>query len=134
MSWLVFGVGEGDLLIPVEETRRGKSDLKCPYCGGLLTAKKGLKVAWHFAHSGETCRQTSGDRELPVLPYYNRFDLRMAGKYHSVLCKLWANFGDGLFSKPVHCEVLKAKGCIELNSYKQKWQFTKLGKLAVGAL
>ncbi|MDB9315641.1 competence protein CoiA family protein [Spirulina sp. CS-785/01] len=136
MSWLQFGVDESDLLIPVEEVRRGKTDLKCPYCGGLLTAKKGKIMAWHFAHSEETCRQM-GERDLPTLPYYHRFDLHLSGEAYKNLLTLWEKHRRGGFGQPTYSAELEAKGCIKENPYigiHGAWQIDKLGKLAIGGL
>ncbi len=135
--WLKFGVDERDRLIPIDEVRRGKTSLGCPYCGGLLTAKKGKIIAHHFAHTGETCRQTSGDRDLPTLPYYDKFDLHLSGEAYEVLLDLWERYEERGFNRPQkRGGELARSGCIRENEYRRygKWEFTKLGKLAVGSL
>lgn len=135
--WLKFGVDERDRLIPIDEVRRGKTSLGYPYCGGLLTAKKGKIMAHHFAHTGETCRQTSGDRDLPTLPYYDKFDLHLSGEAYAVLLDLWERYEERGFNRPQkRGGELARSGCIRENEYRRygKWEFTKLGKLAVGSL
>lgn len=57
--WLAYGQNEHDEFIHVSEVTRGKSALACPYCGGLLTAKKGRVKAHHFAHTGATCKTSN---------------------------------------------------------------------------
>lgn len=117
--WLQFGVDGNDRLIPVEEVRRGKTELMCPYCGGLLTAKKGKVLAHHFAHTNETCRQVGRDRDIPTLPYYDRFDLHLGGKAWAELKELWKAYGcEGKgFSQPANRAELLAVGCIKFNEW-----------------
>ena len=40
--WLAYGVDDHQALVAIDEVPRGKSPLRCPYCGGTLTAKKAL--------------------------------------------------------------------------------------------
>ena len=42
--WLRYGVNQDNNLVAIEDSPRGKTDLRCPYCGGKLTAKKGRIV------------------------------------------------------------------------------------------
>ena len=49
--WLEYGIDPDGEMIFIESRRRGKTDLKCPYCGGALTAKKGAIKNHHFAHT-----------------------------------------------------------------------------------
>lgn len=130
--WLTFGEEENHNLVPVSQVSRGKSSLRCPYCQGLLTAKKGRVLAHHFAHTGETCRQVSGDRQFPVLPCYDKFNLHLSGKAYQELLELHE---DGFYQPECYRE-LEWKKCIEFNEYRTryKWQLTKLGKMARGSL
>jgi len=63
--FLTYGCDESGDLIHISTVVSGaKAGLKCPYCQGLLSAKKGEILAHHFAHLKESCRAT-----LPDLPY-----------------------------------------------------------------
>ncbi len=61
--WLAYGLNTKEEIIHVSEVKRGKSALACPYCGGLLTAKKGRVKAHHFAHTSKTCK-TAGSYDF----------------------------------------------------------------------
>lgn len=74
MAFLVFGQ-RGDDLIFIDDVKRGKSNIKCPYCGGLLVAKKGKIMAHHFAHDKESCLQSSNNNIYKQLPLYECFKL-----------------------------------------------------------
>jgi len=130
--WLQFGQDSNHNLVPVSQVSRGKTQLRCPYCKGLLTAKKGTAIAHHFAHTDQTCRQVQDPRTLPVLPCYDKFDLHLSGKAYQELIELSE---DG-FYEPENTKELLWRGCIEFNEYRTryKWQLTKLGKMARGSL
>ncbi len=66
--WLRYGVNQDNNLVSIEDSPRGKTQLRCPYCGGELTAKKGSKKEHHFAHSGETCSQVVGGKVAKLSP------------------------------------------------------------------
>ena len=51
--WLEYGIDPNGKMIFIESRRRGKTDLKCPYCGGALTAKKGSIKNHHFGGNAE---------------------------------------------------------------------------------
>ncbi len=40
--WLRYALHDNGELVYIEQVPRGQTDLRCPYCGGLLTAKKGF--------------------------------------------------------------------------------------------
>ena len=75
--WLKYGIDAENALIAIEDVPSGKTSVKCPYCEGGLTAKKGKIKEHHFAHTGETCRFVAGRdrREIPVLPLYDNFNI-----------------------------------------------------------
>ncbi len=58
---LPYGWKDG-YLIHISEVQRGKTNLVCPYCEGILLAKKGKKLAHHFAHVGASCQQSYAAR------------------------------------------------------------------------
>jgi T5orf172 domain len=130
--WLQYGINRDGALVAIDSVRRGQTDLKCPYCGGFLTAKKGRIKEHHFAHIGETCRAVAGDRDIN-LPMYDRFNLHLSPKEFEALQKLYSG-------KTIDRKLrsrLKNRELIEWNDYKGRsggYEFTKLGKIPVGAL
>ena len=89
--WLRYGVDANNTLVAIEDTRSGKTNLGCPYCGNKLIAKKGRVKQHHFAHDGETCNLIikREPRDLPTLPLYDSFDIFLTGKELEQLKKLW---------------------------------------------
>lgn len=139
MSWLIYGLNSENMLISVEQVPSGRTLLRCPYCSGKLTAKKGQKKAHHFAHSHVTCQAVERqDEELPILPLYNRFNLNLTVKEFQELMQLWEKYGSEKISYPgPKKDRLIAKGCIQWNEWIGRYggyEFTKLGKIPVGAL
>ena len=131
--WLRYGVSLDNCLVSIDEVGRGSTNLACPYCGGPLIAKKGYKKEYHFAHASETCKETSGDRQLPQLPAYDKFNLCLSSNQVHELNQLWAKYNDGLIRCSVDDELVKLN-FIKYIRFKDAYQFDKLGKLVVGAL
>jgi hypothetical protein len=74
--WLEYGLDLRGSLVHIAGTpERGKTRLRCPYCQGDLIAQKGDKIAWHFAHVGDTCLPTMRKDDVPILPLYHDFSL-----------------------------------------------------------
>lgn len=138
--WLRYGVDDDNTLVSIEDVGRGKTYLKCPYCGGDLTAKKGHRKEHHFAHSEETCREVASrsERSVPTLPLYNNFNIWLTGKELLYLKQLWDRYGwkDKTIDKYDVLQVFNREGLLEYNEYRRHpgYQFTKLGKIPVGAL
>ena len=141
MSWLKYGIDADNLLVAIEDVTSGSTSLMCPYCRGTLTAKKGRIKAHHFAHTNETCRevQQRNNRDLPTLPLYDRFNIFLSGKELEHLQKLWQRYGCNN-RKISRSNVLPAflnEKLLEYNDFMGRgggYQFTKLGKIPVGAL
>ncbi|MCB0034539.1 MAG: hypothetical protein KDE51_10990, partial [Anaerolineales bacterium] len=76
--FLEYGVNEHNVMVHISNTGRGRVPLSCPYCGMELIARKGKKLAHHFAHDGETCREVA-TREGVQLPAYDSFGLSLSG-------------------------------------------------------
>ena len=89
---LKYGRDEDETLVSIEDVSRGKTSLKCPYCGKGLTAKKGKIKEHHFAHNGETCGPVKY-QEFPVLPLYDTFNIHLSGKDLEQLKLLWKEYG-----------------------------------------
>ena len=137
--WLRYGVNQDNNLVSIEDSPRGKTDLRCPYCGGKLTAKKGRVKEHHFAHDGETCREVaSKSREAPNLPLYDSFNISLTGKELEHLKQLWDKYGcidKGIYESEIKSVFVK-KDLLKYNDYRLRgrYEFTKLGKIPVGAL
>ncbi|MGV0104757.1 Competence protein CoiA [Nostoc sp. DSM 114160] len=135
--WLKYGVNEEGILICIEDIKRGKTSLKCPYCNSGLTAKKGKVKEHHFAHQGETCRPIA-KREFPTLPLYDNFNIQLSGKDLAQLKLVWQEYGAKNYpisSYLVTPSLLKA-GMLRKNVYMKPpaYEFSDLGKIPVGAL
>ncbi len=126
--WLQYAVNDSGELVYIEQVKRGRTDLHCPYCGGLLTAKKGELVAAHFAHSGETCRQVDRDQDIG-LPAYDNFNLHLPGKVIQAL-------HDWDIDRPVSYTLLLHYDLVSRNNFApmNSWQLTKRGKVPLGQL
>ncbi|WP_449416092.1 GIY-YIG nuclease family protein [Phormidium nigroviride] len=137
--WLRYGISPDKSLVPIEDVPSGKTQLKCPYCNGELTAKKGRRKEHHFAHTSETCREVSrSDRLLPTLPLYDNFNIWLTGKELQQLKNLWNKYGvkDRGIDESEVPKILITEKLLERNIYRYsgEYQFTKLGKIPVGAL
>ncbi|MEA5622804.1 GIY-YIG nuclease family protein, partial [Nostoc sp. UHCC 0251] len=135
--WLKYGVNEEGILICIEDITRGKTSLKCPYCNGELTAKKGKVKEHHFAHNDQTCRPVA-NREFPTLPLYDNFNIQLSGKDLAQLKLLWQEYGAKNYpisSYLVTPGLLKA-GILRKNVCltPPEYEFSDLGKIPVGAL
>ncbi|MBD2184803.1 GIY-YIG nuclease family protein [Planktothrix sp. FACHB-1355] len=137
--WLRYGVSPDKTLVSIEDVPSGKTQLRCPYCDGELTAKKGRRKEHHFAHTNETCREVDRDsRSVPYLPLYDNFNIWLTGKELQQLKDLWNRYrikDKGIHESLVPKILIKEK-LLERNTYRYggEYQFTKLGKIPVGAL
>jgi len=136
--WLRYGVNQNNNLVSIEDSpRRGKTQLRCPYCGGELIAKKGYRKEHHFAHIGETCREVaSKNREAPNLPLYDNFNISLTDKELEYLKKLWKEYGcinKGIFKSDIN-PIFIQKDLLKRNEYRGLFEFTKVGKIPMGVL
>ncbi|MEH1938840.1 MAG: GIY-YIG nuclease family protein [Nostoc sp.] len=135
--WLKYGVDKDGILICIEDISRGRTSLKCPYCNGELTAKKGKLKEHHFAHNDETCRPIA-NREFPTLALYDNFNINLSGKDLAQLKLLWKEYGaknypiDSYLVTPglIKAEMLRKNVYIRPPAY----EFTNLGKIPIGTL
>lgn len=75
---LPYGVDAEGRFAHISQVNSGATQLRCPYCAGLLTAKKGNVLAHHFAHTDETCLTVAErDFESLTVPAYDRFNLHI---------------------------------------------------------
>jgi T5orf172 domain len=136
--WLKYGVAPSGELTSIDEVARGKTQLTCLYCGGGLTAKKGLVKEHHFAHTGETCKfviQRIKTKAFPSLPLYDSFNIQLKGEELEQLKVLWKEYGaeDRSIPKDLISFRWEFKGLLESEG-DRSYQFTHLGKIPVGAL
>ena len=137
--WLQYALDKDGNLVSVYDVPRGRSDIRCPYCQGELTAKKGKIKAHHFAHLNDTCNhvQTSDSVSLPL---YDRFDLGIDPKILKILINYWEKNPDknSLIRVTGRGDYLEDLGVVSYNSYRNNgrggYEFTKLGLLALGGL
>jgi T5orf172 domain len=136
--WLKFGVAVSGELTSIDEVVRGKTQLTCLYCGGGLTAKKGLVKEHHFAHTQETCKPVSQrikTKAFPALPLYDNFTIQLKGEELEQLKVLWKEYGAENYAIPKDLVNFRwqLKGLLESEG-DRSYQFTDLGKIPVGAL
>ena len=135
--WLKFGVAPDGQLVCIEDVGSGKTELLCPYCYGGLTAKKGKVKQHHFAHSSATCLPVA-NRDFPILPLYDNFNIYLSRKDLAQLKLLWKEYGSinyPIIPGLVTPGLVKA-GMFQKNVYltPPAYEFTSLGKIPVGAL
>jgi hypothetical protein len=129
--FIEYGVNEHGELIYIDQVPRGQTNLHCPYCGGLLLARKGQIKAPHFAHAGETCRQAERDQDAISLPIYDNFNLRLPGRAVKELHNYANNSGE------YNEDYLATHELIEWNDFKGRsggYDLTKKGKIVLGQL
>ncbi|MBM7846257.1 GIY-YIG nuclease family protein [Herpetosiphon giganteus] len=127
VMWLEYGVSDERGLVHISDTPRGRSDLHCPYCHGRLVAKKGPRVAHHFAHNGATCNPAKRTTDLPLLPFFHSFTLHVSPK---LLAELHA-FKSGQRSDT---QWLCNEKLLRYNDYTHQHELTKLGQIPFGLL
>ena len=137
--WLSYGVNQENKFVSIEDSPRGKTQLKCPYCGGELTAKKGKIKAHHFAHVGETCNPVkNGNINLPLFWGFDLILSRQRLKYLKHLESI--DFEPKVFyttsgrvKENSNYKFLKKKGVITaLSDYR--YELTDLGKVILKKL
>lgn len=124
--FLEYGLDDSGGLVRIDQTGRGRTALRCPYCGVQLLARKGDINAPHFAHDGPTCAASASDNA--ALPAYDRFDLHLPPK-------VWADlqrFAGGDDYGVNYPRLLKF-GLIK-QGYQGDYELTKLGKIPLGQL
>jgi hypothetical protein len=126
--WLEYGIDANGETIFIESRRRGKTDLKCPYCGGALTAKKGAVKNHHFAHTDETCRAVSSGRDIAV-PFLAGFDRHLSS---SELAALIDFHKTGRLSRDLKDKLARKDFIVQNANYR--WKLDSLGEIACGVM
>ncbi len=142
--WLEYALDKDNNPVSIKDVKRGRTDLRCPYCGRELIVKKGQIKKHHFSHVNEICNAISR-KALVGLPIYNSFDLGLSPKYLEFLNEAWKQ-GQGQKNShnpcfpgflPVHPDLLENTGVFKWNNWRNgtgAYEFTKLGKIVVGGL
>lgn len=130
--FLEFGIYLGEELVHIHQVSAGKTQLTCPYCGGLLVAKKGKIKIHHFSHLKETCREVidRSDDQLK-LPFYDKFDLNINPKSSLLL----ENFHSGSrLTFPQLKKLIEEKliYSVPTKTFGSKFVLTKLAKIFFG--
>lgn len=129
--YLPYGVNDQGQLVSIENVGRGRTTLKCPYCGIPLIARKGERLAPHFAHDGATCRDVKRSSEVLELPIYNSFRLHLSGKMWETL-RRFHNEED-----TSSCDWLEEDGWVKsfITPYgNERYSLTHKGKIPFGDL
>lgn len=84
-TYLPYGANESGQLVYIDQVGRGRTLLLCLYCGVKLIARKGSRLAPHFAHDGATCRQVKRAEAAITLPVYDSFRLHLIDKQWETL-------------------------------------------------
>ena len=127
MIFLAYGVNQNSELVHIDSVLRGRTGLKCPYCGVSLLARKGDIKAPHFAHDGPTCAASTS--ENAALPAFDKFDLYLPPK---VLADLSAFASDG-DDETWNYRRLMNHGLIK-KGYTGDFELTHKGKIPLGQL
>lgn len=93
--YLPYGVNDDGQLVYIESVGRGKTTLRCPYCNMRLIARKGERLAPHFAHDGKTCREVKRSSEAVALPVYDSFRMHLSAKAWEALRRFHDENDDG---------------------------------------
>lgn len=127
--YLEYGVDDHGELVDVGQVARGKTKLCCPYCGGLLLARKGHIKNHHFAHLGESCRQVSRDPSVIAVPGYDNFNLHLPPRALKAL-REFVSRENGDIRYLEHFELIRFNQWIPGG----EWELTKKAKLVLGSL
>jgi hypothetical protein len=126
--WLEYGIDQNSEMIFIESRRRGRTDLKCPYCGGALTAKKGAIKNHHFAHTDETCRAVRSGRDIAV-PFLAEFDSHLSNSELSALIHFHKT---GRLNPDLKDKLARKDFIVQNANYR--WKLDNLGKIACGVM
>ncbi len=129
--YLPYGVNDRGQLVYIESVGRGRTTLKCPYCGVRLIARKGERIAPHFSHDGATCREVKRPSETLELPIYDSFRLHLSGRTWEALRR----FHDE--EDTSGCDWLEDEGWVKsfISPYgNERYNLTHKGKIPFGDL
>lgn len=132
MLYLPYGVNADGELVYIDQVPRGRTALRCPYCGVSLMARKGLHIAAHFAHDGPTCRAVKRAATAFSLPVYDSFNLHLRPKDLAML-RSFHDEDDRDFDSR-HLENLGLVKEIRTYYGNYKYELTHKGKIPFGEL
>jgi len=127
--FLEYGVNDHGELVNIDQVGRGRLDgVYCPYCGVGLLAKKGRKLAHHFAHDGETCNPSQRDQDVISLPAFDRFDLGIAPRLLRILHGWPTN------ASQLDCLQLERAGLVTHNPWSRDYELSERARIVTGDL
>jgi len=128
--FLRYGIDGDNQFIYIDQVSRGRTALKCPYCGVGLIARKGQIKIPHFAHDGPTCAAVGRDPDAISLPAYDSFNLYLSGSVIAVLQR----FADSQDYSRRDVEMLLFHELIQENGWNRMTGFdlTRKGKIPLG--
>jgi hypothetical protein len=129
--YLSYGVNEQGQLVYIDQVGRGKTTLRCPYCAVPLIARKGERLAPHFAHDGKTCREARRSDAVITLPVYDSFRLHLSGKVWEALRRFHDENDDGNANWLEDADLVKSF----ITPYgNERYALTHKGKIPFGEL
>jgi hypothetical protein len=133
--FLEYGVNEHAELVHVSQVPRGRIELKCPYCGMPLLARKGQQIGHHFAHDGPTCNEARRDFVTLTVPLAERFD-RWGLNIKASVMKLLTRFAEGRYNRD-DAHTLNRLGLVRPKWSPRPWdrseyELTQKGKIPFG--
>ena len=140
MIWLEYARQQSGSLVHVDQAKRGKSNLSCPYCGKEVLSRQGEELSWHFAHVDDTCALA---RHRLHFPLYDDFFLGLSPKEIAALQYVhergWV--GVGGYAGERLLTSLTNRSLVCWNPYagagrrhRGRYECTKLAKIPLGIL
>jgi hypothetical protein len=129
--YLPYGINEQGQLVYIDSVGRGKTALKCPYCAVPLIARKGERLAPHFAHDCKTCRELKRTGDGIALPVCDSFRLHLSSKVWEALRRFHDEGDDS------DCYSLEDYGVVKsfITPYgNERYSLTHKGKIPFGDL
>ncbi|MGF1488693.1 MAG: hypothetical protein ACFBSE_16535 [Prochloraceae cyanobacterium] len=100
--WLKFGVAPDNTLLTIRkadlakgewaDVASGKTNLTCPFCASFLTAKKRGIKEHHFSHLKRQTSLRVKRGEIPTLPLYDNFNLKLNAREFQLVKDLWREY------------------------------------------
>ncbi|MEM6283121.1 MAG: competence protein CoiA family protein [Chloroflexota bacterium] len=128
--FLEYGVNTHGEYVHISQSARGRTALQCPYCQTPLIAKKGQQLTHHFAHDGDTCRDSTERLERLIVPLFDRFHMHLSGDMWQALQDFHDDdvHSNAALSRLVDLELVQQSG----NPYSREYVLTNAGKVPFG--
>lgn len=123
--FLEYGLDEANHYTHISQIHSGRVSLVCPYCGQALIARKGKKLAHHFAHDGNTCLSSKRDFDAINIPMLDRFNTYIDSR-------AWQALQDFHTGQEADIRLLAKRELVTL--IDTQYHLTELGKIPFGLL